>query len=353
MTIEDTSEIKPTGNLVMVVYGKGGVGKTTFAATAPDPLILDFENGTKYLGERGFNIKVARIAEWFNKADKEKLSEIIKPFKTIILDPLGEAMEKLINGNTLSGAKYRQNDGSLTMSGWGEAKKQMRGFIKWLRDSGKNIILVAHVSEEKSGDELVNRIQVATKLREEIPNIVDVISYMGVKTAEGKQVRLLYTPRQGDQFDSKDRTGRIPVTIEISEQNGYQDFINAMLPVKNEIKEPVKEPVKKAETKKPEAKPESRSEKDVVTELLNEAADLIKKNKPLFQSFELKQLLEEYGAAKTKNDAIAFREKAIEMIAKRSGSFDDSGVPFGDEEKGFEDDPIPEAEKQKEELGIF
>ncbi|MCL2793599.1 MAG: ATP-binding protein [Spirochaetaceae bacterium] len=350
MTIENTSDIKPTGNLVMVVYGKGGVGKTTFAATAPEPLILDFENGTKYLGERGFNVKVARIQEWFKDSDKKDLSKIIEPFKTIILDPLGEAMEKLINGNTLSGAKYRQHDGSLTMSGWGEAKKQMRNFIKWLRDSGKNIILVAHVSEEKNGEELVNRIQVATKLREEIPNIVDVISYMGVKTVEGKQVRLLYTPRQGDLFDSKDRTGRIPVTIEISEENGFQDFLNAMTPVKKEIKEPIKTP--KASTEKKEEKAEPKKDDDVVTAILNEAANLMKENKGLFQSFELKQLRDEYDAVKTKNDAIAFNEKVIEMIGKRDTRFDDSGVPWGDQ-KEFEDDKIPEPEKKKEAIGIY
>ncbi|MCL2480148.1 MAG: ATP-binding protein [Spirochaetaceae bacterium] len=347
MTIENTSEIKPTGNLVMVVYGKGGVGKTTFAATAPDPLILDFENGTKYLGERGFNIQVVRIQDWFKEADKKDLSEVIKPFKTIILDPLGEAMEKLINGNTLSGAKYRQHDGSLTMSGWGEAKKQMRNFIKWLRDSGKNIILVAHVSEEKNGEELVNRIQVATKLREEIPNIVDVISYMGVKTLEGKQLRLLYTPRQGDLFDSKDRTGRIPVTIEISEENGFQDFLSAMKPVKKEIKEPVKTPEKKEE------KTDPKKNNDVVTEILKEGAALIKQHKELFQSYELKQLLEEYNSAKTKNDAIIFKEKVINKISERSTTFDDSDVPFGDGQKEFEDDQLDESEKQKEEPGIF
>ena len=50
MKLENTSEIIPEENLVMIVYGKGGTGKTTFAASAPKPLILDFENGSKYLG---------------------------------------------------------------------------------------------------------------------------------------------------------------------------------------------------------------------------------------------------------------------------------------------------------------
>ena len=80
--------------------------------------------------------------------------------------------------------------------------------------------------------------------------------------------------------------------------------------------------------------------------------ELLKENKGLFQSFELKQLRDEYDAVKTKNDAIAFNEKVIEMIGKRDTRFDDSGVPWGDQ-KEFEDDKIPEPEKKKEAIGIY
>ena len=65
MLIENTAQIKAEDNLVMIVYGKGGVGKTTFAASAPKTLILDFENGTKYLGSRGLKADVARFSSWF------------------------------------------------------------------------------------------------------------------------------------------------------------------------------------------------------------------------------------------------------------------------------------------------
>jgi replication-associated recombination protein RarA len=56
MVIENTQSMKNDDNIVMVLYGKGGVGKTTFVASAPKPLLIDFENGSKYLGQRGFNI---------------------------------------------------------------------------------------------------------------------------------------------------------------------------------------------------------------------------------------------------------------------------------------------------------
>lgn len=48
-------------SILMVVYGEGGVGKTTFAATAPRPIIADCENGSKYFGLRGIESDVALI----------------------------------------------------------------------------------------------------------------------------------------------------------------------------------------------------------------------------------------------------------------------------------------------------
>ncbi len=41
-----------------------GVGKTTFAATAPRPIIADRENGSKYLTSRHCSRREALIEKW-------------------------------------------------------------------------------------------------------------------------------------------------------------------------------------------------------------------------------------------------------------------------------------------------
>lgn len=229
MIVEKTSNIHVDDNIVMILYGRGGVGKTTFAATAPKPLIIDFENGTKFLGERGLDVDVIRMAEWFTEADIHQLDVLLPKYDTIILDPIGEAMEKLISSHSLDGKKFRQGDGSLSMAGWGEAKKRMKGLVKWLRDSGKNVILVAHVAEGKDEERTTYRIQIPTKLSDELPTMVDIISYMGVrKDADGNKQVVLYTPAQGGNYDSKDRTGRLPEIVPVSELHGWDDFKAAM-----------------------------------------------------------------------------------------------------------------------------
>lgn len=239
MKVENTEQIKPEGNIVMILYGRGGVGKTTFAATADKPLIIDFENGSKFLGERGLSCDVIRMAEWFTNDDKKQLKELLPKYQTIVLDPIGDAMEKLIASHGLDGRKYRAPDGGLTMAGWGEAKRQMKELVKWLRDAGKNVILIAHVEEGKDGEQTTYRIQIQTKLSDELPTMVDIISYMGVQKKDGKTSVCLYTPAQGGNFDSKDRTGRVPELVVVSEKNGWHDFLSSFAPLATKTEPPI------------------------------------------------------------------------------------------------------------------
>ena len=246
MEIKNTSEYPKTASLVMMVYGMGGVGKTTFAASFPKPLLLDFENGAKYFGERGIKVDVAVFKNWLTAEEKKDLATVLDKYETIIVDPIGEAMEKLINDEkTVSGAKYRQNGGDLTMAGWGEVKKQMRNFIKFLRDSGKNVVLVAHVDEKTDGEQLVKRPLIATKLSDEIITMVDVVGYMSVVDRDGEAVRVIKVDGTDSKVISKDRTGKLGKLLK--PDYGYiMEQLSATTTKKPEApKAPAKAPAKK------------------------------------------------------------------------------------------------------------
>lgn len=212
------NSLEPTEkpSILMVVYGEGGVGKTTFAATAPRPIIADCENGSKYFGLRGIEAEVALIESW---GDMQEFLEIALTdnYDTVIIDPIGELMEKLIRYMiTKADSKLVQKDGNPTMAGWGWLKQTMRTFLKVMRDSGKNIIIVAHVQEKDDEGRIVKRPMVATKLSEELVNLVDVVGYMTtVNDAEsGETKRVIIVDPSSDKFVAKDRTGRLGKFIE-------------------------------------------------------------------------------------------------------------------------------------------
>lgn len=210
MKIIKTTDPQAKPSIIMLVYGQGGVGKTTFASTAPKPLLVDCENGSKYFGLRGIEMDVARIANW---EDLNGIFDIAKSgeYETIIIDPIGELMEKLKRYMIAKGEKkFVQSDGSPSMAGWGWLKDTLRTTIKVLRDSGVNLLLVAHVAEDKDEDKMVKRPMLMTKLSEELVNMVDIVGYMTViNDPEEGEKRIILVDSTSEKYVAKDRTGQL------------------------------------------------------------------------------------------------------------------------------------------------
>jgi len=223
MEIVNTKENKQKPPIQMVVYGEGGVGKTTFAAKAPNAVIADCERGTKYLGQRGMDVDVANIESWFDFAKLTNRQEdgdgnnyrMIDPYDTVVIDPIGELMEKLQKYmvNNKGSKLVQQEDGSPTMAGWGWLKRTMRDSLKVLRDTGKNVVIVAHVEEKEDGRDIVKRPKMQTKMSEELVNMVDIVGYMTMipnpNSPDGENIRVIKCHPKSNRYIAKDRTGRL------------------------------------------------------------------------------------------------------------------------------------------------
>lgn len=215
MKIYNTADPQVKPSVVMLVYGEGGTGKTTFASTAPKPILADCEGGAKYFGLRGIKLDVASIESW---SDMKLFIDMVakSDFQTVVIDPIGELMEKqkrfLVARND---AKLVQRDGSLTMAGWGALKDNMRGVIKGLRDLGRHVLIIAHVDEKMDDNRLVKRPLILTKISDEIVNMVDVVGYMTIARGEDNvSKRVIIVDPESDRYTAKDRTGQLGKLIE-------------------------------------------------------------------------------------------------------------------------------------------
>jgi len=133
----------------LIVYGTSGVGKTTFAANAPNPIIIDIEKGSHTLDvARLTPVSIEEIVQAL-----EELSTTKHKFETVVIDSL-DHLEAMVNQETM---KALGIDSMLSLP-FGAAYDKAMGrwvpivdAIKKIREK-MNVILIAHSTVKKIND---------------------------------------------------------------------------------------------------------------------------------------------------------------------------------------------------------
>jgi hypothetical protein len=190
LKIVKASEPMPIQNIVITIYAAPGLWKTSIAQTAEAPLTLDFDRGIY----RAFNRKDSVVIDKWS--DVESMSaEDLKPFKSIVVDTAGRALDVLshdiINGNP----KVGRNDGSLSLQGFGALKSRFAQWQSFLRSQGKDIILICHMDEQKNGDDTQERIDAQGSSKNEIYKSSDAMCRVRLNAKDERY--LDFDPRQG------------------------------------------------------------------------------------------------------------------------------------------------------------
>lgn len=133
----------------MIVYGAPGVGKTTLACSAPNPLLIDLDKGIQRIKaqHRPPFSRVATYEELLNDLN----SETLKGFDTLVIDTGGALITLLQDYVMRKDPVNRTKSGSISQKGYGAVKlefQQLTAKFKTVLD--KNIIYVFHSVEEKN-----------------------------------------------------------------------------------------------------------------------------------------------------------------------------------------------------------
>lgn len=214
MKVYSTTDPSQRPPINMIVYGDGGVGKTTLATTAPKPLLLDLEGGAKYFGLRGISIDVVTIDSW------SEINEVIKmvkekKYETLVIDPIGELMALIKRYmESLKDTKLTQRDGQPTQAGWGYMKQQMRQFLRQVRDIGAHSLIIAHVDDMQDEGKVIKFPLIETKIGKEMVNMFDMCGYMMVAGAGESAKRVIVVDPESDKYKAKDRSGQLGKIIE-------------------------------------------------------------------------------------------------------------------------------------------
>ena len=155
--------------IVTCIYGAPGVGKTSLASSANAPLLLDFDAGSH---RSAFRKDVVQVAAW---NDIQGLTrEDLAPYKTIIIDTIGRALD-LLSADIINGNSKMGRNGSLTLQGYGELKGRFTQWLKYLRSFGLDIVIIAHSAETQQGDVTVDRIDAQGSSKNEVYKSADLM----------------------------------------------------------------------------------------------------------------------------------------------------------------------------------
>lgn len=181
LQIEKLTEREQHANIL--VYGEAGVGKTTFASTAPRPILwLESEGGTASIADKE-GIDIARVTglETYREA-LQFLTANPDQYKTVVLDSFTETQAAILKEIMDNVVRADANRDIFTpqFGEWGRLTGVMREIARGFRDLPMHTVITALQREDT--DELTGRVKVRPRLSpalaDELPGFMDAVGYL-------------------------------------------------------------------------------------------------------------------------------------------------------------------------------
>jgi nucleoside-triphosphatase THEP1 len=151
MKVFEKHQIVSSTGLIVTIYGDPGIGKTTLANTAPNPILLDFDRGAH---RASLGKMTVQFDSWSDLIESEQeLKTLFDQHDSIIIDTAGTLLDYMNNYLLETQPSLAKNGIKL----WGELKKTFNDFFQPLKKLNKNIIFIAHAKEREEGDIRIKR----------------------------------------------------------------------------------------------------------------------------------------------------------------------------------------------------
>lgn len=202
--IKSTKGIDENG-IKVLVYGKGGIGKTTLMGTAPSPIVLSCEGGLLSLKDQDIPYIEIETVEDIYEAYEFLRGREGRKYKTICLDSISEIAEVV-----LADWKKKTKD---ARQAYGEMAEEMAKLVKKFRDlKRRNVVFSAkRMSKEDADTGLTQYVPMmpGKNMVNFLPYQFDEVFYMTFhETDEGKKQRVIIT-ETSFEHDAKDRSGAL------------------------------------------------------------------------------------------------------------------------------------------------
>lgn len=225
MALNIVTSVQPLNveNIITFIYGDPGIWKTSLAFTAKNPILFDFDKGAHRAG--AFRKDTVQIGAWHEVA--RFTAQDLQGYDTIIVDTAGRALDMMTD--SLKGdSRNTRRDGQLSMQGYGKLGSMFTDWLKMLRGMGKDIVLLAHASEDKDGDNVIKRPDMVGGSKKEAYKVADMMGYMTMQQGQNGAVRVLnFTPNHTYLAKDSGQIGNIVINSMTDAPNQLADIIQA------------------------------------------------------------------------------------------------------------------------------
>lgn len=187
LKITRSDEAITVETLCFTIYSQPGLGKTSLAFTASNPLLLDFDKGAHRAVDRK---DVVQVSDWRDVAGISAAD--VAQYDTIIIDTVGKALDTLAAEIIRTSPKLAYG-GALNMQGWGQLGIRFSAFLKLLRSFGKDVVLIAHMDEKNDGDQIKERLKINGGSKDLVLTDSDVIARISI---QNRQRMLVFSPTE-------------------------------------------------------------------------------------------------------------------------------------------------------------
>jgi len=174
-----TEEDVQVESMNMLIYGDPGTGKTTFAYSAKNPVLIALDKGYKRSGLRRDALEVE---DWNDVLEVINTQDLINAYDTFIFDDMG-SMQDFIKRHISAQGGATTKDGNLSMRGWGQLAQEFKKFFKKAKDINKDLILIAHSKEYKDGEDgpIMYKPDIQGSTYNYIFRYLDLVGYLHIK----------------------------------------------------------------------------------------------------------------------------------------------------------------------------
>lgn len=182
------TEAMTVSAIKMYIYGDPSMGKSTLGMTARNALIIDADKGAYRVGH--LRRAPVQLAETWEQVVCLTESDL-EPFETIVIDTIGRLLD-LVKFNVGKSQGNSKRDGSLMLHAHGIANNTFQTFVNRMIGYGKNVVFLAHATEDKDDDIVIHRPDLAGKNRQEVYRLSDCMAYFTYeRDSRGNEKRLL------------------------------------------------------------------------------------------------------------------------------------------------------------------